>query len=184
MAQDHDVENAVQKLLEESETEEGLVNPEQMTENLYKLASNPLDINTASEEELSKLYILNSFQVKSLQDYIQTHGKLLTVYELQFVVGFNLTLVKQLMPFITVNHDYDDKRSRKSYSFLKKLEYGKHRFLFRGHRTFQQPAGYRIEKGMDASLPKYKGDIYKLYSKYAFSFDDELSFGLTMEKDP
>lgn len=184
MAQDHDVENAVQKLLEESGTEEGLLNPEQMTENLYKLASNPLDINTASEEELSKLYILNSFQVKSLQDYIQTHGKLLTVYELQFVVGFNLTLVKQLMPFITVNHDYDDKRSRTSYSFRKKLKYGKHRYLFRGYRTFQKPAGYRIEKGMDTSLPEYKGDIYKLYSKYAFSFDDELSFGLTMEKDP
>lgn len=183
MAQEEEVESTVKKMMEEFETGESLVNTEQMTEKLYQLASNPLDINTAGEEELEELYLLNSFQVKSLQDYIQTHGKLLSVYELQFVVGFDIELVKQLKPFITVNHNDYEKNSSNAYSFRKKLRYGKHRFLFRGQRTFQRPSGYRVN-GKKESSPKYKGDIYKLYSKYSFSFDDEISVGLTMEKDP
>ena len=45
-------------------------------ENLYELVENPVNINSADEDEISRLFFLSDFQVKVLADYIRQNGKL------------------------------------------------------------------------------------------------------------
>ncbi len=48
---------------------------------------NPLNLNTATIEELERLHFLTDFQIISLKKYIQDNGELLTIYELPLVYG-------------------------------------------------------------------------------------------------
>jgi len=67
---------------------------------IYQLAANPIDINQANEEELNKLFFLNGFQLFALNEYIQEYGKILSLYELIFIPGFDSTTVHRMMPFV------------------------------------------------------------------------------------
>ncbi|MFO8234575.1 MAG: helix-hairpin-helix domain-containing protein [Bacteroidales bacterium] len=184
VAQSVDAEDAVELLLEKLENEENNIHADQILEDLYRYAKNPLNINHANEEELNALHVINAFQIKSLKDYIQRNGKLLSVYELQFVVGFNVQLVKRLKPFVTVKSIAENKNSGSGLSLREKFKYGKNRLMMRVQRNIQKPEGYFVDTEGEENAPKYKGNMYRLYSKYAFTYNDDLALGITMEKDP
>lgn len=72
---------------------------------LYELAEKPVRINTADEEELSRLFFLTDFQVKALADYIRKTGTIYTVYEIAAVPGFNAMLARMAAPFVTLGEE-------------------------------------------------------------------------------
>ncbi|MFW5915863.1 MAG: helix-hairpin-helix domain-containing protein [Bacteroidota bacterium] len=157
-----------------------------ISEDLNFYLNHPLDLNTADSEDLSRLHILNPFQIHSLQDYIRKHGALLSIYELPLVFGFSSELAEKLKPFVTLDGTAQDQ----ALSGIKPrdmLRRGKHELVMRSGKVLETQKGYRnLPDSLKEEHPNkmYLGSAFSLYSRYLFRYRDQRSFGLTMEKDP
>ena len=60
----------------------------------------PINLNNTTVSELMLLHILTDVQIKNLLEHIRKNGKLLTIYELQSIRGFNLQLIFEVLPFV------------------------------------------------------------------------------------
>ena len=49
---------------------------------LYELAENPVNLNSANEDEIARLFFLSDFQVKALADYAHSTGRIISFNEL------------------------------------------------------------------------------------------------------
>lgn len=74
------------------------------TEKLSDLADDPVNLNSASPDELSRLFFLTDFQIKALADYTHSSGKIYSVYELANIPGFDQETVQLMTPFITLEN--------------------------------------------------------------------------------
>jgi len=72
---------------------------------LYDLSEKPVRINTADEQELSRLFFLTDFQVKALADYVRKTGTVYTVYEIAAVPGFSASLARMVAPFVSLTDE-------------------------------------------------------------------------------
>lgn len=84
--------------LASDETDQEMVNL--YLEQLYELQESPVKINSADETEISRLFFLSDFQVKSLADHILKNGHIESVYELALLTGFDRHTVELMAPFI------------------------------------------------------------------------------------
>lgn len=151
-------------------------------EDLNYYLNNPLNLNSATTEELEKLQILNDFQIKSLQDYVKSNGEMLTIYELQLVFGFAQQDIDLLLPFVTV-FKTDQKQQIKIKNAIK---YGNNQIFIRTQQVLEEQKGYSaISDSALAENPdsRYLGNPLKLYARYKYNYKDLISFGLTAEKD-
>ncbi len=168
---------------------------EDIYESLLLFYSNKLNLNSASSDELSALYILNPRQINNLFDYKDQFGKLLSINELQVISGFDAETIRSLRPFITITESVNDPSS-----FLKKIFQEENNYLLlRYTRTLEQQRGYttvlpldtlfiRNENGIivDTSTalpPRYRGSPDKIYGRFRASHKDDFSIGFTFEKD-
>jgi hypothetical protein len=94
-------------------------------EDLAMYYDNPLDLNSASIQELRDLNLLSDIQINHLQLHIAKYGSLKTIFELQAVEGFTLQSIRQIKPFVTVG----------ATSFLTDFTWG-FSFLKRGRAVF------------------------------------------------
>jgi DNA uptake protein ComE-like DNA-binding protein len=165
-------QKAIEDVVEEASTlEDASVTLEVMYEQLTSYAANPLNLNTASEAELLRLYMLNEFQAASILEYIAQNGEMQTPYELQYVYGITQELMMKLLPFVTTLPS----EKRKAPSLRQALTAGQHLFLARATQTIEQQEGYR-----DGS---YLGSPQALYARYRYTFSDKLQWGITADKD-
>jgi len=97
---DFNLETFIESLFNLQESD---INYEDLYESLLLLYQNPLNINLATTDELKSLYVLSNQQIINLQTYIKEKGKLLTLFELQLIEGFDFATLEKLRPFVTVN---------------------------------------------------------------------------------
>ena len=76
------------------------VNYENLYESLLQSYQSPVNLNRTSKEELAALFILSDKQINHLLTHIETNGKLLSIYELQAVEGFDKSTIFTLLPFV------------------------------------------------------------------------------------
>ena len=151
-------------------------------EDLNNFINNPLNINTATQEDLEKLQILNDFQVKSLLDYIKQKGQMLSIYELQLVYGFTMNDISKILPFVTVSEIQADAR----FKIKNALKYGKHQVFLRGQEVLEEQVGYSPISDstlLESPNSRYLGSSYKLYTKYKYNYKNKIYWGFTAEKD-
>lgn len=149
---------------------------EDLYETLYQLFSNPINLNQTTKNELSSLYQLNMSQINNLMDYIDAHGPLLSIYELQVVEGFDKDVINHLLPFIEVRSPGD--RATRGH-LLKRIANEKNSYLLlRTERVLEKQEGYDRK---DSS--RYLGSPYKIYGRFRSSHSQDFSVGLTFEKD-
>jgi hypothetical protein len=74
-------------------------------EYLNELTENPVMINTNDETELSRLFFLSDFQVRSLADHIRRTGNIVSVYEIAAIPGFDQRIAEMMMPFISLKEN-------------------------------------------------------------------------------
>jgi hypothetical protein len=103
LAQEDRLSESIKSIVEEladneSDPEAGAA----FTERLYELSEKPVNLNSADESDLSRLFFLTDFQVKAIADYIHSSGKIISVYEIMNIPGFSRELAEQLIPFITL----------------------------------------------------------------------------------
>ncbi len=72
-------------------------------EQLNALTEDPVLINSGDESDLSRLFFLNDFQIKSIIDYTTSKGKIVSAYEIALIPGFDRRTAEMMIPFIIFN---------------------------------------------------------------------------------
>ena len=158
------------------------VNYELLYENLVNYYQNPIDLNKADYEELSTLLVLSDRQIKSLLAHREKNGKILSIYELQSIEGFDLNTIFSMLPFMAV----DDVNMNIDAGPLWKrmLTEDNNSLIIRTERTLEAQKGYNPVPKDDGTLPThYLGSPWKQYLRYRVSHKNDFSFGLLAEKD-
>ena len=136
------------------------------------LKKHPVNINSATAEELQALRFLTDLQIGNLIRYRSLLGNLISIYELQSIPAWDLFTIKKILPYIIVGNSFSVRES-----FLSRFK-GEQSFLFRISRTLEESKGY------DAALSTYYlGDRNHLMFRYRYQYKDLLYFGLTGDKD-
>jgi len=145
-------------------------------EDLQELSEQPVNINAASSAQLSRLHLLNSVQIQKLLDYIKEYGPAYSLYELNAIEGLDKKLLENIKPFI-----YFGSEEKKSVPLQDIIKYGRHELILRTLGTIQKSRGYQAKD--DGTIP-FEGNRARYYARYRFRSDDNLSMGITAEKDP
>ncbi|MFT3702382.1 MAG: helix-hairpin-helix domain-containing protein [Agriterribacter sp.] len=139
------------------------------------LKKKPLNLNNATESDLQELQLLSAIQINHFITYRNLLGKFISIYELQAIPAWDITLIQKLLPFVTVGNS-DFSKTGLSERFLK----GENTALIRFSRLLEKSAGYLIE---DTSRSYYAGDPSKLMIRYKYQYKNLLQYGFTAAKD-
>jgi hypothetical protein len=152
-----------------------------MTEDIEELKLHPVNLNSATEEELMRIPVLNALQRKNLLDYLRDYGEVFSLYELQAVPGLDSLLIRKLAGYIELLPA--DNRLKITPSNL--FRYGRHEFIIQRKQSFPRARGYLIGDTLsDASgLNYYPGSPGAIQFRYSFSFADRLMLGISGDKD-
>jgi len=173
------IEQTIETIAEDAE-DEG-IDYTTLFDELTTLYQSPLNLNTASQEQLEGLLLLNKFQINNLLEHIENNGKLMTIYELQTIEGFDLDAISNILPFVKVTKDIDAPH----LSAKEILKEGKHEVFIRYQRILEEQKGYTPpDTNSDGTLTsRYAGSPDKIYTRYRFKYSNKISWGFTTEKD-
>lgn len=164
----------------------------------------PIDLNHTDALELNKLLLLSDVQISALVQHIRRNGKLLSMYELQTIDGWDRRTIEMVRPFVTVREN-----PRATSASLKTIfQRATHEVIVRSFLNLEQRRGNMDRRslfGKDYAYPNgaplpdfsdpavldslrennrvYLGSPYKLYTRYRFRYRQNVSAGITAEKD-
>lgn len=147
------------------------INLEDKIEELSERIQQPVNLNTATKEQLEQLPFLSDIQIENLLAYVYIHGQMQTIYELQLVEEMDRRTIHYLLPFVCVQ-PVDKKESLPRLKDV--LRYGKHEVLTRLDIPFYTRKGY--EK-------TYLGPSMYHSLRYGFRYSENVYAGITGEKD-
>ncbi len=167
------LETIIESIIEEQEEEtEGSIN----IEDLEEYAINPLNINTATSHQLSRLHLLNDIQINKLLEYRNGYGPIFTIYELNVIEGLDPEVLMRMEPFI-----FFGPMEHEPVKLSEILNYGRHEVLLRSLGTIQRPGGYKQDEN---GIVPFAGNRFRYSTRYRFLSGDNISAGFTAEKDP
>lgn len=161
------------------QTEDGDLSNLTETWTYYK--SHPLNLNKARREELADLLLLTDIQINNLLKHREKNGYLISIYELQSIDGFDLATIKKITPFVFVSDNFNSA----FFSTKEMFKDGKHEFVTRFQRILEPQAGYTISDSVRNVKPNsyYLGDPNRIFARYSFQYNNNVSFVLAGEKD-
>ena len=149
---------------------------------LLTFYQSPLNLNTASPEELRALPLLSEAQVAALLRHRRTTGPLLSVYELQAVPGWDVRTIERVAPFVTVAGTNPNAARGPLWQRIKNEE--NNAVILRYKRVLQQRKGYSaVDTFQGRPTLRYLGSPDALALRYRVSHAHDFSLGFTMEKD-
>jgi len=160
--------NLLEDLLENDE--EGNYDFFALYDELQVYLKNPLNINTASEEDLEGLQMLSDIQIADIISYRENYGPFLSKYELQSIPSLDIGVLRSLVPLVT------DGGELKNHTFKSILQESRSTLFLKGKRVLQERKGFADDS--------YLGDPNHLFARYNFVSGRNVRAGLTMEKDP
>ena len=167
-------EQQLENITENSEDQE--TEDDSYLQQLNQLQRNPVNINKADETFFKELRILTALQIHSFLTYRSLLGKLISLYELQAVPGWDLLTIQKIKPFISVSDNqglFDD--------IGKRLQNGDHTLLFRVSQTLEKSKGYLQDAGTSRNF--YRGSPQRLFARYKYVYKNLLQYGILAEKD-
>lgn len=152
-------------------------NPGEVFDQFSQFYQNPLDLNSATREDLEGLYILSERQINHLLNHIRQTGPLLSVYELQVIDGFDVETIRKIMPLVRINGH----REQNKPSLIKKMKTNHAQYFFLTIQSrLKKSKGYNPETPADK---RYLGSPLAIRGRYRNSVYNDYSFGFTFEKD-
>ena len=169
--------NAMEQQLEQvsEANEDAETTDDSWLQQMEYLKKKPLNLNTASEGELAELQLLSATQIQQFIIYRNVLGKLISIYELQAIPGWDVALIQKLLPYITVNNQMPV-----HLLVLQRLKKGEHTILLRMSRQLESSAGYHIG---DTTKSRYAGDPSRIMFRYKYQYKNLLQYGITASKD-
>ncbi|MBI1768964.1 MAG: hypothetical protein HYR67_11375 [Bacteroidetes bacterium] len=144
-------------------------------ENYLQLISNPLDLNTVTDEQLRSLYILKQDQINLFLKYRNEAGPFLSIYELQSI--FDSDTFYKIISFVTVP---DATQSFNKTIFKRIVSEPNNYLLLRWGRTAEQQKGYSENTSPSS---RYVGSPDNFYSRFRTNRAGDFSLGFTLKKD-
>lgn len=142
-------------------------------EQLYDLAQNKININTADANKLDELFFLNPLARQEIIRHRNEFGDFVMLEELQIVPSLTLEDIRSMSPFISIGNV-------NTYNTRDVLEAGKNQMFIKTRRTLQDKAGYLPNRD---SVIRYAGDPNYAYIRYRFDSGRKMKLGFTAEKD-
>jgi hypothetical protein len=173
------IDQVIESLSEESEQSEDIPS---VFDDLFGYLQKPLNLNTATAEELTELHALSPFQIAALIDYRKTHGDLLSIYELLYIPGYRQLEIDLIKPFVVCTQSAEQSSGLRSLS--PSID---HQILFRYQRVLERQEGYSphtdTARQENPDATHYLGNPDKLYFRYKTNMGKKLYAGILMEKD-
>ena len=175
-----DLDRLTQELFAEIQSDQ--VPYEDLYETLLQYYQTPINLNTATREELRALLLLNENQITTLLRHREANGDLLSVYELQSIEGYDLRTITRILPFVSVlSGDLNASRG----SLWQRIAAEDNNALYlRYERVLQQRQGYTpptLYQGQPTT--RYLGSPDKMLIRYRVSHTKDFSLGFSLEKD-
>ncbi|RSK40872.1 ComEA family DNA-binding protein [Hymenobacter perfusus] len=176
-----DLDRLTQELFAEIQSEQ--VPYEDLYETLLQYYQTPLNLNTATREDLRGLLLLSETQITNLLEHRQRHGALLSLYELQSIPGFELRTIYRVAPFVAVLTL--DPNAARGPLWQRVWQEDNNALFLRYERTVQGRPGYLPPDTTSTGAPasRYLGSPDKLLVRYRVSRSKDFSLGFTAEKD-
>ena len=159
----NDINNSVNSLNWENELEE-----------LSNRLQEPVNLNSATREQLEQFPFLSDIQIEHLLAYIYIHGQMETIYELQLVEELDRHTIQYLLPFVCIKAINNEPAFRWKTMLKDAGRYGKNEVLTRLDIPFYKRKGYEHT---------YLGPSVYNSVKYTFRYRDQLYAGGVAEKD-
>lgn len=165
------VQQQLENLVDASEQE---TEDDTYLQQMERFSKHPLNINEADEEELNLLGLMSIAQIANFIRYRQMLGKLVSVYELQAVPGWDPVLIRKLFPFITITGS-----ASVTTMLVNRFRGGSHTLLLRASRVIEP------QRGFDAggTGTRYNGSPLRIFARYKYLYKNLLQFGWTGDKD-
>jgi hypothetical protein len=187
------IEQSIEMIAENSESEDADYTT------LFDLLSifydRPINLNHQEiKSDLQQIRLLSDFQIDNLLTHIEKNGKLMAIYELQSIDGFDPQTIRNVMPFVAVNTEFYSPH----ISIDDMFKSATNEIFIRYSRVLEEQDGfydqdrltelYGSETAADSAWKaspnsRTLGSQDKLYMRYRFKFLTNLSIGFTMEKD-
>ena len=148
-------------------SEDGDLSYEDIEEDLLSIADNPMDLNTVTQEELSRLMFLSDEQIDAILMYQYEHG-FKEIYELQLIDCLKDYEIRNLLPFVRVDslevQGFRSSGGKKMY-FREVFHYAKHEMTLR----------------MDArNIEDFEGDPMYGKLRYRFNYRNRVQAGVSV----
>ena len=175
-----DLDRLTQELFAEIQSED--VPYEDLYETLLQYYQTPLNLNTASREELRALLLLNENQISTLLKHREVNGDLLSVYELQSVEGYDLRTIARILPFVGVQASNANAARGRLWQRIARED--NNALYLRYERVLQQRQGYTAPTLYQGNLTtRYLGSPDKMVVRYRVSHTKDFDLGFSAEKD-
>lgn len=181
LKKDNLIEQRIENLAETQEDSD--TDYSNLLEDLLQYKKNPLNLNRAGVDELNALGLLNEFQINALLRHREQAGRLISIFELQGIDGFDLETIQKILPFVMVSDQFDDLNISLSEIFRN----GKHQIVGRTSFVLEEQKGFSpITDSALAANPnaRYLGNKYGMFFRYRFTYGNRVSIALTGDKDP
>jgi hypothetical protein len=170
-AQDRDqLKDQAEELLHQDENSRI---PVEVLEEYQEMTGHPVNLNTATPEELGASRLFTSFQVHMIIEYRELNGELLSIYELASITGFRVSRLKEIAPYITVTNNARIIRRHTTSNRV---------LLFTG-RSFPDALGQGSRKP-EVKEPVYAGSPLKTSLRVKMALGKYTELGLAYGKDP
>lgn len=148
-----------------------------LLDQLSYFTDHPLNLNTANQEELEKLLLLNDLQITAIINHRLKYGSLLTLQELQTIDGFDVETIYSILPYVTLGQGANETKITAARIFKE----GKNQLFIREQRFLETSRGLSEPTATDSN--RYAGSADKIYLRYRYTFSNRISVGLIAEKD-
>ncbi|MGF1670227.1 MAG: ComEA family DNA-binding protein, partial [Balneolaceae bacterium] len=178
IARQSGIDTQLEKLLEDFDPEEFELSPEQIIEYIQDLASNPVNINRATLDDLLAIPFISFVNAQNIISYRDENPPFTSIDEITNVPGIGTVTFEKIRPFISVGsggQQIKDLYLNPDY-WTKNLQFES---INRYQKTLETREGFR-RKAADGGFTGSPGRYYQRFRIRS----DHLSLNLTQEKDP
>ena len=145
---------------------------EELADMYESLHADPLNINTATREELSMLPFLTDRQIEDIHAYIYIHGPMLTLGELQLTGSLDFTTRRLLRHFVYAGEVPPQKEKLRLADVLSNG---------RNELTARMDIPLYVRRGFVSGA--YGGGRLSHNLRYSFNWHNRIRFGVSADKD-
>jgi Helix-hairpin-helix motif len=161
------------EIISETEDENAAL---EILQQIEEKLQNPVNLNTASTEDLKELYVLSDFQVFSILQFRNKYGTFLSLNELQVIPGFHEETIRLIIPMICL--DNEPKIINTESDFIPSV---RQKLLLRTGINYPEKIGFSKEQD---SLNVFSGNQLSELLKYEIERKGSFRSGFTLENDP
>ena len=145
---------------------------EELYDNLLDLQRNGINVNAATREQLLALPFLSDQQVMDIMEYIYQHGSMKSINELMSIESIDYSTRQLLQEFLYAG----DKPAKGFPSMHNIIKYGKNELsLYSKIPTYKRVG--------DTTGGDYLGFPFKFWTRYSFSYADNVRVGIVASQD-